>query len=273
MDWYQSILLAIIQGLTEFLPISSSAHLIIPMYLTNWVDQGLAFDTCVHLGSLFAVIWYFRKDILRMIQAVWHHLAFARPSDDSHFAFSLLIASLPIIPVGYFLKDTVETDLRSGMVIAIATIGFGLLLWWADRTHRERKPDHALGWGSAFFIGCMQCLALIPGASRSGTTLTMGLILGFTRASSMRMSFLLSIPAIALSGFYELFREREHLAGLGFGGLLLGTLTAAVVGYGTIAGLLHFLKRHTTITFAVYRIGMGIAILWLLHLGKLKALG
>jgi len=264
LDWYQSILLAIIQGLTEFLPISSSAHLIIPMYLTNWVDQGLAFDTCVHLGSLFAVIWYFRKDILRMIQAVWHHLAFARPSDDSHFAFSLLIASLPIIPVGYFLKDTVETDLRSGMVIAIATIGFGLLLWWADRTHRERKPDHALGWGSAFFIGCMQCLALIPGASRSGVTMTAALMAGHSRQAASRISFLLSIPAILGASSLKLIDITRSPEVVDWLALITGTLVAAISAYLCIHFFLKWINRIGFMPFVIYRLLLGmVLIVWL----------
>lgn len=261
METYQSILLAIIQGITEFLPISSSAHLIIPLYLSDWVDQGLAFDTSVHLGSLAAVLWYFRKDIREMITGVWHHVLHRQTSEQSQLAFSLLIASLPILPVGFFMKHLVETDLRNASTIALATIIFGLLLWWADRNHRETRPDNQLGWRTALFIGFMQCLALIPGTSRSGITMTAALMAGYSRGAASRISFLLSIPAILGASSLTLFDMVKTPEPVNWQPIVLGTVVAAVSAYTCIHYFLKWINRIGFTPFVIYRLLLGAALL------------
>ena len=200
MDIAQVLVLALIQGFTEFLPISSSAHLILPGRILGWDDQGLAFDAAVHLGSLTAVFLYFRTDLGSLTRSVWAHVRGGQSTTDSRFAYCLLIASLPIIPVGFISRYFVEAELRNTLVIALTTIGFGFALLIADyiqSTSKRNLEDSELGLKSALLIGMAQCLALIPGTSRSGITITTALLAGHSRQSAARISFLISIPAIA----------------------------------------------------------------------------
>ena len=237
------------------------------MYLTGWVDQGLAFDTCVHLGSLIAVLWYFRQDLYEMMLAVWKHLIQRVPSSESRFAFNLLLASLPIIPAGYLLKDLVASDLRSAGVIATATLLFGVVLWWADRSHQQSKPDSELDWKSALFIGLVQCLALVPGASRSGVTMTAALLAGHSRKAASRISFLLSIPAIlgaSTLNIVELVHARESVD---WTPLVTGTLVAGVSAYACIHLFLKWIEKIGFTPFVIYRLLLGTALLIWISLG------
>ncbi|MCG8612308.1 MAG: undecaprenyl-diphosphate phosphatase, partial [Pseudomonadales bacterium] len=199
MDWIQTVVLALIQGLSEFLPISSSAHLILPSQILGWQDQGLAFDVAVHVGSLLAVVLYFRQDVSQLFfawlkscpQLVTRPAAIA---PDGKLAWMIILATIPAGLAGLVFKDFIEAELRSTMVIAVTTIGFGLLLGFSDRFARSDQGMTSLTWRAALIIGLSQALALLPGTSRSGITMTAALFLGLSRDTAARFSFLLSIP-------------------------------------------------------------------------------
>ena len=205
VDTAQLLALALLQGVTEFLPISSSAHLLLPHLLLGWPDQGLAYDAVVHLGCLLAVLLWLRRDLAALAGAGWMWLRRGAASDDSRLLGCLLLASLPILPVGYFGRFFIEAELRTAWVIAAATFVFALLLLWADRRGKRTLAAGALTPGRALLIGFAQCLALIPGASRAGVTMTAALAAGFTRAAAVRIAFLLSIPAIAAAATVKLW--------------------------------------------------------------------
>ena len=251
------LVLAFIQGITEFLPISSSAHLVLPAKLFGWPDQGLAFDTAVHLGSLAAVIFYFRRDLTRLCASIWIHLVQQKPSDDSKFAFFLLLASLPIIPVGFFTRFLIEVEFRGTAVIAFTTIVFGVALFAADYIGKKRHDDRSLGLRSALLIGIAQCLALVPGTSRSGITITTALLCGHTRESAARISFLISIPAIAGAESIKLWDLLNGTAVTDFLSLLSGLLIAAIAAYACIGLFLDYITRIGYLPFVIYRLILG----------------
>jgi undecaprenyl-diphosphatase len=255
LDLTQAVLLAIIQGITEFLPISSSAHLILPGKLLGWTDQGLAFDTSVHLGTLMAVVIYFRRDLRELIKAVYQHLVHREKSHESRFAFNLIIASLPIIPVGFTFRFYIESELRGLDVIIITTVLFGLALWVAD--HFRKESTTTLTPGNALVIGLAQCLALIPGTSRSGVTITMALMLGYSREQAARISFLIAIPAIGGAATLKLWDLSTQAATIDW--LLLGTAAgiAAIAAYACIALLLRFVTKIGYLPFVIYRLLLG----------------
>ncbi len=271
ISYTQAALLGVIQGLTEFVPVSSTAHLrILPAFL-GWGDPGAAYSAVIQLGTLFALLVYFRADITAFTWAALRGIAAGQPftARPAQMAWYLVLGTIPVSVFGLLFSRFITGEARSLYVIAGSLIVLAILLYAVDAKSRRRREIETSDWLDWLLIGFAQSLALIPGASRSGTTLTMGLLLGFTRPAAMRISFLLSIPAIALSGLYELFKERDQLATLGFGGLFVGTLTAALVGYGTIAGLLRFLRSHTVLLFSVYRVLLGVALLLLLRAGLL----
>ena len=217
MDWLQAVFLALIQGLTEFLPISSSAHLILTSKVLGWQDQGLAFDVAVHVGTLMAVLLYFRKEVAEMVVAWFGSVSGKGSTPNSRLAWAVLWGTVPVGLFGLFLEafDIVDNYLRSIPVIAATTIIFGLLLGYAEIQYRGKKREHfkteyELRWRDVLTIGVAQALALIPGTSRSGITMTAAAILGFSRTAAARYSFLLSIPAILLPGGlkgYQLVEE------------------------------------------------------------------
>ncbi|MGB0865046.1 MAG: undecaprenyl-diphosphate phosphatase, partial [Granulosicoccaceae bacterium] len=200
IDTLQVIILALVQGLTEFLPVSSSAHLILVPALLGWPDQGIVFDVAVHLGTLIAVVAYFRRDIGAMIPDFFGSLTGKGMTDQARLAWGVGIGTIPAGLVGLAAKDFIEANLRSPLVIATTTVVFGLLLLFADRTAKLVRNIEHMGWGHYIAIGCAQALALIPGTSRSGITITVALVLGLTRQAAARFSFLLSIPVILLAG-------------------------------------------------------------------------
>ena len=204
MDLTQLIILALIQGITEFLPVSSSAHLILVPLLTDWQDQGLAIDVAAHLGSLFAVVLYFRKDISRVLFAGINSIIKKDTSDtDSKLFWYLVLASIPVLAFGFLLRDSVSTYLRDPLIIAAASIAFGLLLWYADVAGKRVRQINSIQLKDAIIIGLAQALALIPGTSRSGITMTAALMLGLDRQSAARFSFLMAVPIILAAGTYE----------------------------------------------------------------------
>jgi len=206
MDWLQVIILAIIQGLTEFLPISSSAHLILVPVIFDWQDQGLAFDVAVHIGTLIAIIIYFRKELLKITIDGAKSAVAGKRVGDSQLAWAIMLATAPVGIIGLLLNDIVELYLRSSLVIASTTILFGVLLWTADINDEDHTRDeYSLSIKEGLLIGLMQAFALIPGTSRSGVTMTAGLMVGLTRLASARFSFLLSVLIIMLAGGYKAY--------------------------------------------------------------------
>ena len=258
LDPLQTIILALIQGTTEFLPVSSSAHLVLPAHLLGWADQGLAFDAAVHLGSLMAVITFFWRDLTRFILAGSGQIM-GNSSEDGQFAINLMIASLPIIPLGFFTRFATENELRNLEVIAVTTIFFALTLWYADRLKRE--TSQILTPSRALFIGVAQCFALIPGTSRSGITMTAALLIGFSRADAARISFLISIPAIigaAMLKFFDLISQSITTDWLSVG---IGTIVSGISAYFCIRFFLTFIERIGFLPFVIYRLILGIFLI------------
>ena len=257
-------MLALVQGITEFLPISSSAHLILPAALLGWPDQGLAFDTAVHLGSLVAVVSYFRHDIWRFLTAGLLQVSAREDSADGRMAISLLIASLPILPVGYFGRFLVENHFRGIEVIAAATIVFGLLLWFADSRRSQQPAEMVLTPWRGLMIGCAQCLALIPGTSRSGITITAALLAGFGRREAARISMLISIPTIAGAATIKLWDLVSTPVIVDWMAIGLGTLLAGVSAYTCITLFLNLIDRVGMLPFVIYRLLLGAVLILLI---------
>ncbi len=260
MDILQIIVLALVQGLTEFLPISSSAHLILVPYLTDWPDQGLAFDVAVHVGTLTAVVIYFRKEISKMFFA-WLASLKGRHSEDSRLAWGVLIGTIPVGLAGLLFKDVISEHLRTPLVIAVTTIIFGFLLWYADWSGKRSRDEHSLSWKDIIVIGCAQAIALIPGTSRSGITITAGLMLGLTAPAAARFSFLLSIPVIVLAGGMETLDYLEFASIDDMNNLIVGALISAVSAYLCIHYFLMLLERVGMTPFVIYRLVLGIVLL------------
>jgi undecaprenyl-diphosphatase len=262
MDILQIIWLAIIQGLSEFLPISSSAHLILPSQILGWSDQGLAFDVAVHVGSLVAVVVYFRDEIYRL-SAGWLKSLGGPRTPESDLAWYIVIGTVPAGLAGLIFGGFIEVHLRSMGVIAVTTIVFGLLLGWADLRFRGGKTLHELTWKVALLVGLAQALALIPGTSRSGVTITAALMLGFDRMSAARYSFLLAIPIIALSGGYKWL----ELLGHGFvpwSDIIMGAVVSGITAYLCIHSFLRFVERVGMLPFVIYRVALGALLIFLL---------
>lgn len=261
MDYIQALSLALLQGLTEFLPISSSAHLILMPTLLGWPDQGLAFDVAVHVGTLFAVVMYYRRDLWLMSQE-WFGSVVGRHSatDESRMAWYVILGTIPAGLVGISMSDQVETALRAPLVIAASTALFGIGLWLAQKLGIEQRTQ--LNWKDALLVGLFQALALIPGTSRSGITITAGLLLGFTRDMAARFSFLLSVPLIALAGMVkalDLFKSGEPVMWDMMG---IGALVSFAVAYLTISWFLKLLDRIGLMPFVIYRLLLCCVLLW-----------
>ena len=261
MTLIQIIVLSLIQGLTEFLPVSSSAHLILGSKVFDWPDQGLVFDVATHLGTLLAVLVYFRVDICNMIKP-W--LGSEKADEASRkLGLTLVVASIPAILAGGLLHAWVESALRDMRVIAFSTIGFGLLLWWADARFARSKLLADMNMKSGLMIGLAQMLALVPGTSRSGITITMGRMLGFNADSAARFSFLLSIPIIAAAGAYGVLRMILNDAAIDWFQFSLAIGLSALAGWFCIAAFLALLQRVGLLPFVVYRLALGVVLLWI----------
>lgn len=265
MALYHIVVLALVQGLTEFLPISSSGHLVVTSRVLGWPDQGIIMDIAVHVGTLVAVTVYFWRDVLRIIVGTLRLLTF-RGGPDARLALMLLIATLPIIIVGFLAKDLVTTLFRSVEVIAWATIGFGLVLWLADRVGMTLHRVEHVTAGSALVIGLAQVLALIPGTSRSGITMTAARFLGMERAEAARFSLLLSIPTIAGAGVlagYDLWRSGDVQLGVD---AAYAAVLAMVAGIIAIAAMMRWLRTSGFGPFVIYRLALGGALLYWLYI-------
>lgn len=260
MSTLEIFILSLIQGFTEFLPISSSAHLILPSQVLGWKDQGLAFDVAVHLGTLLAVVIYFRKEVFSLLGA-WGSSFTGKHSGESRLAWWILIGSIPAAAFGYFAKDLIELYLRSAWVIAGTTIIFGLLLWWADIKAKQVKGEYELTLSNALYIGLAQALALIPGTSRSGITMTAGLMLGMTRESAARYSFLLSIPIIIMSGGYTALGFLDDGVAVNWNELGYGAILSFVSAYVCITFFLKVISKMGMLPFVIYRLLLGFGLL------------
>ena len=262
MDIIQVIILALVQGLTEFLPISSSAHLILVPVITNWPDQGLAFDVAVHAGTLSAVVFYFRRELAKMF-VEWLGSLRGRHTPDSRLAWAVLFGTIPVGLAGLLFKDIISDHLRTPVVIAVATIFFGLLLWLADRNKNLDRDEHSLHWKDVLVIGVAQAIALIPGTSRSGITITAALMLGLTRQSAARFSFLLSIPVIILAGGLETLEYLHVASASDINFLMMGAMISALSAYACIHFFLKLLEKISMMPFVIYRLVLGVVLLFM----------
>lgn len=264
IDLWQAVCLALIQGLTEFLPISSSAHLILPTLLLGWPDQGVAFDVAVHFGTLLAVVFYFRADLYELLRGVVSAATTQRANTQVREVAYLILATIPAIVVGFLLKDHMDS-LRTIPVLALTTIGFGLLLGVADRSVRASPEAVVPNWQTALLIGCAQAVAPIPGTSRSGITITAALLLGLSRAAAARFSFLMSIPVILGAALLQLVSLLETPAAVDWLGTSIAMAVASVSAYGCIALFLGLIERVGMMPFVIYRLILGailVALWW-----------
>jgi undecaprenyl-diphosphatase len=270
----EAIVLGIVQGLTEFLPISSTGHLrIVPAFL-GWDDPGAAFTAVTQLGTMAAVLLYFRADLIRIALAWLRSVRdrSARRELDARIGWYIVLGTIPIGIFGVLFKDQIENGARDLYLIGIALIVLGLVLLVAEKVSTRSRSMEQIQARDGLAVGLAQALALVPGVSRSGATITAGLFLGLDRPTAARFSFLLSVPAVVLSGLFELGsilsgEEGEHVS---TGNLILATLLAFVTGYAAIAWLLRFLSTHSTIVFVVYRVALGVLVLVLVSSGAIK---
>ncbi|MCH9673033.1 MAG: undecaprenyl-diphosphate phosphatase [Gammaproteobacteria bacterium] len=260
MELGHAILLGLVQGLTEFLPVSSSAHLILAHVVAGWEDQGLAFDVAVHVGTLAAVVFYFRREVRTLIADWFASLGARAVVGESRLAWWVCIGTVPTAVCGLLLGDFIEANLRSPLVIATTTVLFGLVLWWADRVGARRRDEHSMDLQDALLIGAAQALALIPGTSRSGITITVALFLGLTRVGAARYSFLLSIPIILLAGGAKTYDLVKIGPVVDWAPIALGTMVSAVSAYLCIRVFLALLERVGMLPFVIYRLVLGFAL-------------
>jgi undecaprenyl-diphosphatase len=272
VDALQAIVLGIVQGLTEFLPISSSGHLRIVPAFFGWEDPGAAFTAIIQLGTMAAVLLYFRADLWRIGRAWVAGLRdpAARRTVDARLGWYIVLGTIPIVVLGAGFADQIEHDLRNLYVVGTTLVVLGLVLLWADVIARHERSLDSLDARDGAWIGLAQALALIPGVSRSGATITAGLLRGLDREAAARYSFLLSIPAVVLSGLYELRHAIDGDGGAAVGPTVVATLLAFVTGYASIAFLLRYLVRHTLEIFVAYRLVLGTVVLALAATGTIS---
>lgn len=283
MGFIEAIILGLVQGLTEFLPVSSSAHLrIMGEFLPGATDPGATFTAITQIGTELAVILYFRKDIVRIIGRWFAHFGSAggahshgipKNDPDVRLGWLIIVGTLPIVVIGFLAQDTIRTVFRSLWLIAIVLIVFGIILGIADYLGRKIRPIEQMTYGHGIAIGLAQVLALVPGVSRSGATMTMGLSLGYTRVAAARFGFLLAIPAVFGSGLYELVRSFGEPAGVyGYPETLVATVVAFLVGFAVIALLMRYIEHRSFLPFVIYRVVLGTVLLVLLSIGAIQPL-
>jgi undecaprenyl-diphosphatase len=263
MTVFQALVLGVLQGLAEFLPISSSAHLALTPWLLGWPAPGLAFDTSLHLGTLIAVLWYFQEEWRRLVASAWELARTRTVTTDSHRrVIFLIIATIPGGIAGLLLEDLAETVFRAPVITGIALIALGILLWAVDRWARHDRPLDGMRWRDALLFGLAQVAALVPGVSRSGATMTMGRGLRFTREGAAVFSFLMSMPitlAAVVVKLPDALRERDVVLPL-----IVGVIASGASGWLAISVLLKFVARHSFGVFAVYRVVLGVFVLTVL---------
>jgi undecaprenyl-diphosphatase len=272
VTWFEAIVLGIVQGLTEFLPISSSAHLLILSQVFGWDDPGAAFTAVTQIGTEAAVIIYFRHEIGAILRAWVRSItnADARSDPDARIGWLVLIGTIPIAVLGVLFKDQIETVARNLWLVSIMLIVFGLILGVADALGARVKTERELTVRDGILFGLAQSLALIPGVSRSGATISAGLAMGYTRASAARYAFLLAVPAVLASGLFEARKIGDEGA-VAWGPTLLATIIAFSVGFAVIAWLMKWLTTRSYLPFVLYRVALGSIVLILLATGVLSA--
>ena len=277
MDWLEALIMGLVQGLTEFLPISSSAHLRVVGELIGAGDPGAGFTAITQIGTETAVLIYFWKDIVRIISRWWMSLPFMskesriKSSDpDVRMGWMIIVGSLPIAILGLLLESWIDTTFRNLWITVFMLAAFGLLLGWADRVGRRVNTLDKMTWGQAVAFGFAQALALIPGVSRSGGTITAGRLMGFTREAAARYSFLLALPAVFASGFYKAFKAFGDEQAVGWGPTIFATLVAFVVGYLVIVWFLKLVTTKSFQPFVIYRLCFAALIAVLLIFGVLQ---
>jgi undecaprenyl-diphosphatase len=272
-SWFHALVYGLVQGLTEFLPISSSAHLRAVAAFAGWEDPGAAFTAVTQLGTESAVLLYFRHDIWNIVRT-WT-LSLFRPELrgelDARMGWYVIVGTLPIGILGFLFQDTIEDSFRNLWLIAATLIVFGVVLGWADAVARNVRPLRDLTMRDAVFYGCAQSLALVPGVSRSGGTISAGLLMGYRREAAARYAFLLAIPAVLVSGLFELKDIVNGSAPIEWGPTLLATVVAFGVGLVVIVYFLRYISTHSFRPFVVYRIALGVVILVLLSAGVIDA--
>lgn len=261
MDYYHLLLLGLVQGLTEFLPISSSAHLILLPEIAGWQDQGLAYDIAAHAGSLIAVLVFFHQDISRITIAWIKSLQGDPATQDAKLFWYILLATIPVSVTGVIIYDVVATTFRDPFIIACASIIFGLLLWRADVKGGRLRTEHGLRLQDALIIGVAQVLALVPGVSRSGITMTAGLMLGFDRYTSARFSFYLAIPTILLASGYEIYAYIEYATEIVPQAFLFIMITSGISAWFAIKFFITLIERTGMLPYVVYRVLLGIFLI------------
>ncbi|MBT2503157.1 undecaprenyl-diphosphate phosphatase [Curtobacterium sp. ISL-83] len=275
MHILEAIFLGFVQGLTEFLPVSSSAHLrIVGLFLPDAKDPGAAFTAVTQLGTETAVLIYFWRDIVRIVGRWFRSLSgrtVPRNDPDARLGWLVILGTIPIGVAGLLLKDAIETTFRSLWIAAIVLVVFGVVLGIADVLGRKVRPIEQMTFGGGVLIGLAQVLALVPGVSRSGATVSMGLALGYTRPAAARFAFLLAVPAVFLSGLYEAATSLGGAgAPFGLADTLIATVVAFVVGFVVIAAFMTYISKRSFLPFVVYRIALGIVLLVLLSLGVIQ---
>ena len=265
MDSLQIFILSLIQGFTEFLPISSSAHLILLPKLTGWLDQGIAFDVALHLGSLLAVLAYFRHDIKQLLAAWWRHIRTGKNSAESRLVWAVGFGTIPVGLVGIMVADLMDGYSRSLLVIAIATLVFGIILGIADKYGKHQRDEYQMRAKDVLIIGIAQAFALIPGTSRSGATMSAALLLGFKRTAAARFSFLLSIPVIILAAGLESHYLFTHQIAVDWTALFWGFVLSAISAYICILYFLRLLNKIGMLPFVIYRLVLGVVLLGLIY--------
>ena len=279
MDWLEALIMGLVQGLTEFLPISSSAHLRVVGELIGAGDPGAGFTAITQIGTETAVLIYFWKDIVRIISRWWMSLPFISKESrikssapDVRMGWMIIVGSLPIAVLGLLLESWIDTTFRNLWITVFMLAAFGLLLGWADGVGRRVNTLDKMTWGEAVAFGFAQALALIPGVSRSGGTITAGRLMGFTREAAARYSFLLALPAVFASGFYKAFKAFGDEQAVGWGPTILATLVAFVVGYLVIVWFLKLVTTKSFQPFVIYRLCFAALVAILLIVGVLQPL-
>lgn len=276
MDWWEAVLLGAVEGFTEFLPVSSTGHLTILESALGYSTDNpdiTAFTAIIQVGAVAATVFFLRHDIVRILRAWFRGLAnrAERANVDYRFGWAVILGSLPIAVVGLAFKDEIETTLRSLWFVAGALILWSGAMWFADSRATQERHEEDITWRDTLIIGIVQCLALVPGVSRSGATMSAGLLRGIDRVAVTRLSFFLSIPALTGAGILQTIDEFDRIAGgVGWGPTLLATAVSFVVALAAVSWLLRYIARHTYSVFIVYRVGLGALVIALLTTGVLS---
>lgn len=266
MDSFQALILALVQGITEFLPVSSSGHLILMPKLLGWEDQGLAFDVAVHVGTLLAVVVYFRDEVMLILRDTIASLAGNKGTAHSKLGWQLVFATIPVGLAGLLFNDSIGSTLRSPRYIAAAMIIFAVILWWVDKNSRQSRDIASLNWRDVLVIGVAQAIALMPGVSRSGMTMVAALLLGLNRDGAARFSFLMAIPVIILAGGLKTIELIQSELSIDWFNISLGVVVSAIVAFVCIHWFLGFIRRFSLAVFSVYLFTLGLFILYIFRL-------